>query len=358
MKNEDNKNEKRTSMKRKSLEKQIPNKIGQMSSLNSGNRLAAFTLVVLTPLIAELALGSTPIRMAWLILLWLPIYGSGILLVREAVRRTNRSWPSIVLLGLAYELAEDGIGLQALTSPHLYGAADWGARILGLNFPYWEANAMYHIIFSSVIPIFLTDLLFPSHRNFPYLKKTGMITTGIVAIFGVVILRITVPPTQDPGYTAPLPVIICFTIAILILSFIALKVIPPQKPMPYTANSVPPIWLLSIIGFFGVIFLLALTFPFGSAKQPGFTKGLWVLLPMILALILASSMYLIIKYWSKSIKWTNVHALSLIGGACVGHTVAGIFVANTYVDRIGLIIIAILTTVLLFLLGQRIQRSN
>lgn len=102
------------------------------------NRRAAWTLVVLTPLIAELALGSTPIRMAWLVLLWVPIYGAGVLLIRELVVRRGRGWPSILLLAAAYELLEDGIGLQALTSPHLYDAAGWGLRVLGFNLPYWE----------------------------------------------------------------------------------------------------------------------------------------------------------------------------------------------------------------------------
>ena len=83
--------------------------------------------MVLTPLVSELALGSTPVRMAWLVLLWMPVYGAGVLLIRELVTRSGRGWPSILLLALAYEVVEDGIGLQALTSPHLYHAAAWGA---------------------------------------------------------------------------------------------------------------------------------------------------------------------------------------------------------------------------------------
>src|SRR5690606_26530121 len=54
------------------------------------HRGAAWTLVVLTPLVAELALGSTPVRMAWLVLLWTPVYGAGVLLIRELVARRGR----------------------------------------------------------------------------------------------------------------------------------------------------------------------------------------------------------------------------------------------------------------------------
>src|SRR5215472_9464989 len=167
------------------------------------NRRAALTLVVLGPLVAELAFGSTPLHFAYLLLLWLPIYGAGVLLIREAVVRAGGGWPSILLLGVAYELVEDGIGLQALSSPHLYHAADWGPRLLGLNTTYWEVNVVYHVVFSIAIPILLVDQIFPSGRGRPYLGRFGLAVTAAVALLGVAILRVTVPFSQDPGYTAP-----------------------------------------------------------------------------------------------------------------------------------------------------------
>src|SRR5258708_4297912 len=87
------------------------------------NRRAALTLVVLGPVVAELAFGSPPRHPASLLVLWLPIDGAGVLLIREAVVRSGGGWASILLLGVAYELVEAGIGLQALSSPHLYHAA-------------------------------------------------------------------------------------------------------------------------------------------------------------------------------------------------------------------------------------------
>ncbi|MGH7883880.1 MAG: hypothetical protein ACREN8_13430 [Candidatus Dormibacteraceae bacterium] len=213
--------------------------------MKGGNRAAAWVLVLLTPLIAEIAFGSTPLRMAWLVLLWLwlPIYGAGILLVRESVRRTGRGWPSILLLGLAYELVEDGIGLQALSSPHLYHAANWGAGIFGLNLPYWELNAIYHIIFSAMIPIFLTDLMFPAYRYLPYLKKTGFVITAIVALLGVGLLRVAVPPSQDPGYTAPWFITFGCVVGVIILAVIALRILPPANRRSLMAGGFWHRWL-------------------------------------------------------------------------------------------------------------------
>jgi hypothetical protein len=55
-------------------------------SIPGRDRKAALTLV-LSPLVAEVTLGSTPVSRIWLVLLWLPVYGAGALLVRELVRR-------------------------------------------------------------------------------------------------------------------------------------------------------------------------------------------------------------------------------------------------------------------------------
>src|SRR5690606_5648180 len=93
-------------------------------SARTGHRGAAVTLALLAPACAELATGAMPLKLIWLVLpVIVPIYGAGVLLIRELVVRVGGGWPSLLLLGVAYELVEDGIGLQALSSPHMYGAA-------------------------------------------------------------------------------------------------------------------------------------------------------------------------------------------------------------------------------------------
>lgn len=83
-----------------------------------GRRRAAWTLALMTTLCAELTFTAVAVPSAWLLLpLLLVMYGAGVLLIRELVVRTGGGWPGPVVLGLAYQLAEDGLGLQALTSP-------------------------------------------------------------------------------------------------------------------------------------------------------------------------------------------------------------------------------------------------
>lgn len=331
--------------------------------MDKGNRRAAWVLVLLAPLIAELGLGVTTPTLAFLVLLWLPIYGAGILLVREAVRRTGRGWPSIIVLGLGYELVEDGIGLQALTSPTIYGAADWGPRVLGLNLPYWEANAVYHILFSAIIPIVLADLLFPSHRDKPYLKKGGLVITSAVWVVGVVILRLAVPPSIDPGYAAPLPVLIGVVAVVAALAFVALKVLPPRQSVTVDTGTTPPLWSLWGAGAVGTALLLYLLFPLGiaGAKGPSFAHGWYALLPMVAALLVAAAAYFLVRRWTRTPSWTARHTLALVGGALPAHTALGILIfwtnLNTF-DRIGLAVLIVVSIVLVLLLDARLRRRE
>ena len=66
------------------------------------NRRAALVLVLLAPLVAEVSLGTAPLREAWVMPIYLPIYGAGALFLREILRRTGGGWANLLLLGVAY----------------------------------------------------------------------------------------------------------------------------------------------------------------------------------------------------------------------------------------------------------------
>lgn len=319
------------------------------------NRRAAWTLVVLTPLIAELALGSTPIRMAWLVLLWVPIYGAGVLLIRELVVRRGRGWPSILLLAAAYELLEDGIGLQALTSPHLYDAAGWGLRVLGFNLPYWVANTIYHAVFTVAVPIALTDLLFPAHRRRTYLGRTGTAVAAVITGLGVLVLRVTVSMTQDPGYQAPLPFVVGCLVAVVALAVVALVVLPPDRPVAGPAP-VPDRRTLALASGVATLVLIGLTFPLFGARQPAFSQGAVVLVPLVAAAIVACVAYRLLAGMASAPGWTDRHTLAVVGGALVGHSLVGVVaIAKTTVDRLGLVAIIALTVAALAFLDRRLR---
>jgi hypothetical protein len=127
-------------------------------------------LFFLSPLIGEGLSGSTP-PLAFLnpavTLLLACLYGSGALLVRDYARRWQKGWRSILILGAAYGIIEEGIMVRSFFSPtwkDLGLLATYG-RWLGTNWVWAEWLAIYHAIFSITIPIFLVELTYPQSKT-------------------------------------------------------------------------------------------------------------------------------------------------------------------------------------------------
>jgi hypothetical protein len=285
-----------------------------------GRRRAALTLVALAPLVAEVTLGTVPLEMIWVVLVYLPIYGAGVLVIREVVRRTGGGWGSMLLLGLAYGLVEEGVALQSLTSPHLYGAAGWGPRPFGINSAYAELNLPYHAVFSVAIPIALVERIFPSLGRTPFLRRSGLIVTAIVAILGVGLLRASVPPSEDPGYALSIPALAALAVLVVALVMAAVRLpggsmrggVEPPRPAIVGSGCAA-----AVLGYLGLLY------PFGGARQPAFTDGLWVLVPMLVAAVVAVSAGLALRRWSTAPGWTPRHQLAALGGALLAHTTFG-----------------------------------
>ncbi len=316
---------------------------------------AAWTLALLAPLVAEVSLGSVPLRQAWLIPIFVPVYGAGVLFIREVVRRTGGGFTNLLIMGVVYGLIEEGLALQSLTSPHLYGAAGWAPRLFGLNTAYAELNLAYHSVFSVTIPIALVELLYARHGNAPYLRRGGVIITGIVALLGAALLRVAVPPAEDPGYTMPLLAVLLIASLTATLTVVALRVrVRPAPPVqPPHAGTVAGAAGAATIAFLGLIW------PFAGARQPLFTHGAWALLPMAGAALIVVATLTTLRRWSASPSWTPRHLLAACISAMVGHTVFGLIVrADTVADRCFLGAVALLTSAIGIVASRRLARAR
>jgi hypothetical protein len=329
---------------------------------------AAWTLILLAPICGELMFSAVGMPIMWLVFpLLVPMYGAGVLLVRELTVRAGGAWPTLVVLGLVYELAEDGFGLQALTSPVIYNAAEWGPRVLGFNLTYWESQVGYHIVFSVLIPVLLTDLLFPELRREPYFRRRGLVGIAATAVVGVALLRVTIPPSVDPGYQAPLPFLAGLLVVMLGLSWFALRVVPRRFPVPPPdvgpGTSVPAAPVLGLVAGAATLAFLGLLMPRGNPPSgPAFGEGDAVYLPMAAAALLAIGMLLLFRRWSGSPAMTDQHVIWAAGGALVGHTLFMVVMVLRYpVDTLTTTVavttgpaVILATVVLLGLLARRV----
>jgi hypothetical protein len=151
-------------------------RLGRIAARLRGGRTLGpgMALYLLAPVIAELCSGSTP---PLTYIYWWPVlilmYGGGAVLIREAALRWGKSWPTILALGVAYAIAEEGIAVRTFfdpTAPQVQSLGEWGWAG-GANWPWITHLAMFHAVISIAVPIFLVMLAYPERRSEPWVDR-------------------------------------------------------------------------------------------------------------------------------------------------------------------------------------------
>jgi hypothetical protein len=113
------------------------------------------------------------------------LYGSGVILIREAMIRWKKGWASVFLLGAAYGILEEGIDLWTLfySKANPVGNLGYYGHWLGVNWVWTIGLLIFHSVYSIGLPIFLFGLVFPE------LKSKNLVSGGrFLTVFGCLIL--------------------------------------------------------------------------------------------------------------------------------------------------------------------------
>ena len=143
-------------------------------------------LILLTPGIPEYLSGSSNLSLlafnppAFYLLLGanVGLYGSGVLLIREAMVRWRKGWASVFVLGAAYGIVEEGLALRTLFNPLATQVGTLGVygRWLGVNWIWTVGLLIFHAVWSIGLPIFLFGLVSPSR------KRTSLVSGNGIAV--------------------------------------------------------------------------------------------------------------------------------------------------------------------------------
>ena len=151
-------------------------------------RLApAIGLALLAPLIGEYLLGNVSITAIFALFILAPLYGCGALLIREGARHAGRGWPTMIVLGIAYALFEEGLVTQFLFNPSYHDLDLQSAAYvpaLGIGVRLTVTIIALHAIWSTCVPIALVEALVPARSDTPWLGKVGLAITGVVFLLG------------------------------------------------------------------------------------------------------------------------------------------------------------------------------
>ena len=225
-------------------------------------------LFFLTPGIIEYVSGSSPIANLVFsppafftgLLINSALYLPGALLIREAAIRWKKGWASVLLLGAAYGVLEEGIALGTLfnTNPPVPTPGYWH----GVNWVYAAFVVPYHAVFSIALPLLLLELALPSMKGRSLLNSRRAIA-GTFAVLGTdVYLNLLIVAHVDHfwmGWTA----LIASIVIIAALVALAYKV-PTDFMRPKNEN--PTAKPLAVGVFGALVFVsLALVLEFGNS---------------------------------------------------------------------------------------------
>jgi hypothetical protein len=266
----------------------------------------AIGLFFLAPLIAEFLLGNLPIKLLGALFVLAPMYGGGALLIREIVRRTERGWPSIVVLALTYGIFEEAFTTQSLFNPnylklnmHLLDPAYIPALGIGA---WWTLFVLtLHTAWSVCTSIALMEALASSSAKSPWMGRIGLTITALLFALGSTVSTL-LEYKQDRFLSSPAQFVSAGVICVLLV-LAAFRI--PQRNASQTSWAPHP-WLAG-----------ALTLAAGSAIL--LVPNTWGWGAAIAVLSVDLLVVIGVWLWSRSVWWNMRHKLALAAGAALAY---------------------------------------
>jgi len=317
-------------------------------------------LLVLAPVVGEVLFGTTRITTFFVLLPQIGTWGCASLLIRDVVRRRRLGWPAILLLGMALAVAEECLIQQTSLAPlvgvdpaRIYG------RAFGVNWVYLLWALGYESVWVVVLPVQLTELLFPERRDEPWLGKRGLVISAFV--FGLASFVAWYSWTQVfvprffPGAVYRVPWYSLVVALAAIVAFVAAALGPRHSPPARETADLPPQpWFLAIISFVMGLPWFALVF-----LAYGAMPALPAAIPMAAGLALAGIAYFLITRWSANPAWQDSSRLALIFGGLIASMLPGFLVLKLSgapaVDVIGKLVMNFVAVCFLARLARRIS---
>ena len=269
--------------------------------------LLAFGLALLAPTIGEFLLGNIPISQYGDVLVLMPLYGAGALLVRESARRLGRGWPTIALFAAAYALIEEGPVDQMIFNPGYLGLPSFEgyAEIPGLGISgsllLW--SLALHTVWSICVPIALVEAFDPT-PTLPWLGRFGLVVTVVLFVAGCVFLGVV--QAQDLDFVGTPAQFVVSILAIVALVVAALVVDRPVRPDP--SGSAPHPVVVAVAAF-------AVTSGYWLSTELPFHGAWGALVAVACFAVAALGGAWVVRRWSRRPGWDGRHRLALAAGA-------------------------------------------
>jgi len=288
------------------------------------------SLLLLAPFISEVLYGAVRISTIFVVIPEVLTWGCGALLIRECVRGWRKPWQSMLMMGLALGIAEEWVIQQTSISPLVVLGQRAYGRVGGVNWVYFLWALGFESVWVVLIPVQLTELLFPARREQLWLHRRGFIIVSTAFALGACVAwygwtqRARVKIFHMLPYSPP-PFYIVIGVGAIVLLILGAHSLPSGRPRRSRAEShaAPPSWVVGVIlGAMGFVWAIFFLVGWGSGSLPN--------VPIVIALagglgwaILA---FCLAWRWISSFDWGDTHRFALVLGGAVAWMLGGFVV--------------------------------
>jgi hypothetical protein len=301
------------------------------------------TLIVLSPVIGEVLSGATRLSYIFVLVPEIMVWGCGTLIIRDVVRRWQGGWTSLLLLGFGLAIAEEFIIQQTSIAPLPWaGATSSYGRVWGVNWPYFLFMLGYEAIWIVLVPIQITELMFPARRQQAWLRTGGLVVASLVFLVGSFIAWFLWTQRARP---------MMFHVPVYRLAAGAYVIrhswrdcLPGRPPPPWA--------LVTIVLLLGLPWYSWMVLVFGPARN------LPLLVPVVIGTTWAAGVFLLVRRWSLTSAWQDMHRWALCLGALLVCMIGGFLGASAWspTDIVAKAVLNVIAVVGMANLAARIAR--
>jgi len=192
------------------------------------------------------------------------LYGGGAILARELTHRWNKSWPTLLVLGAAYGVAEEGLMCKSFFDPSWMDLGPLGSygRWFGVNWVWAAELTIYHAVFSIAIPVLLVSLMFPMQRQQVWIGTKKLIFLFILWVLNAVVIFLFISPYRPPAFHYVTAVAVTIGLCMLARWLPHLRAVCEQ----HSKKIAHPFWFL-LAGFLGTLALFFLVWGGASYRD-------------------------------------------------------------------------------------------
>ena len=295
-------------------------------------------LLLLSPFVAECISGSSPFFTFFrpsVFLVYVGFYGLGAVLIRETAAHKKLGYASVLLLGAAFGVLEEGILLKSWFDPTWMGAqiTSKALRVYGISGLQPFANIVYHAVVSIAAPVVVVESM--TSRE-PWLTRNEMIV-GAVVFGGASVVLSTFNDYEPAGWHYLLGIGLFGLFSILGLKGV-------KVPAGVSEYSPGRLWVLSAVF---VVLLFIMFYTLSTAGVP------WVII-MGGALLLY---YLYGRTYSRLV-WSKNHYFAAASGVITGLLPLVTIMARTDPAKTGNVGVAVGSVIVLLVLYRRVAAAR